>query len=465
MPEKTKKKVKIIGGGLAGSQAAFKLAEEGFDVQIFEMRPQTQTAVHKTGFLAELVCSNSFKSEALSNASGLLKEELKCFDCELLKIAFKDRVPAGKALAVDRRKFSEEVTENLLQRGVKIERKEIINLNNFNLKEEHVIVATGPLTSGSFLGFLEKEMEGATHNTRFGESNLYFFDAVSPIISADSVDMSKAFTADRYSDNSDSGVATSNTRFTEGDYINCPLNEEEYGKFYETLINAEKIEEKDFEAKKLFERCQPFEEIANSGYESLRFGPMKPVGLIDPATSRRPYAVVQLRKEDTEGSMYNLVGFQTRLRWNCQKKVLQTIPALREVEILRYGVMHKNSYIDSPKTLNEALESKKQSGLFFAGQITGVEGYLESIAGGLFSAMNIIYRETGRGFFRFPEGTMLGGLFSYVTTAEKLKPMYSNFGLPGLKKKRNEEKESISLRAIQIVKDFISENLRSGESE
>jgi methylenetetrahydrofolate--tRNA-(uracil-5-)-methyltransferase len=406
------------------------------------MRPVKKTEVHETDRLSELVCSNSLKSEQLNNASGMLKKELEILGSQLLKMANETRVEAGKALAVDRNLFSEKITQKV-NKNVNVIRKHISNLEDFDLENEMVIIATGPLTSDELMNSLKNRLK---------TKELYFFDAVSPIIDANSIDLSKAFLADRYEQKEeDSDV------LKEGHYINCPMNREEYERFRETLINAEAIENGEFEKKYLFERCQPIEEIAKSGVDAMRFGPMKPVGLINPSTLEEAYAIVQLRKENKENSMYNIVGFQTRLKWGEQKRVIRMIPGLEAAEILRYGVMHKNTYINSPNLLSHFFESKTSENLFFAGQITGVEGYVESIASGLYVAINIYRKLTGLDPIEFPEESMMGSLFKYCTTAEKLSPMYANFGLlPELKEKTRKKfrRQKKADRGIKAFEEF-----------
>jgi len=409
MPER----IHIIGGGLAGSECAFYLSERGFPCTLYEMRPGKDTPVHKTSLLAELVCSNSLKSEAITTASGLLKEELRLLGSRLLEIADNTRIEAGNALAVDRERFAQKVTE-ALQKRVDVVRQEVISFETIEKDAERTVVATGPLTSEALMRTIKETLE---------TDDLYFFDAVAPIVDTDSIDMGKAFLADRYEQETETGELKT------GSYINCPMNQEEYRRFRNALIEAETIEEKAFEKKKLFERCQPIEEIAKNGEDAMRFGPLKPVGLINPHTSERPYAVVQLRKEDLEGRMYNIVGFQTRLKWGEQKRIIRLIPGLENAEILRYGVMHKNTYINSPRLLDNRFRVRDHEHITFAGQITGVEGYMESVASGLYAGINIARELEGKNPINLPRTSILRGLFDYCTTAEKLHPMYANFGL------------------------------------
>lgn len=425
----------VVGAGLAGSEVVYHLAKKGFEIHLYEMRPKVQTEVHKTGYFAELVCSNSLKSESLENASGILKAEMKLLDSLILKVAEKYRVPAGKALAVDREKFSKEIT-NIIESfdNVHVIRKEVKEIKP--AEDEIWIVCSGPLTSERLYVAL-KNLVG---------DFLYFFDAVSPVITADSINMEKVFVGDRY------GIG-------KGDYLNCPLNEKQYEELWEALVNAETIEVKDFEKKKLFERCMPIEEIARSGKDAMRYGPLKPVGLIDPRTGKEPYAVVQLRKDNLDGTLYNIVGFQTRLKWSEQKRVIRKIPGLENAEIVRYGVMHKNIYLDTPKILDKFLRLKKNKNIFFAGQITGVEGYLESAATGIYVAMNVARIIEGKEPVGLPEDTIIGGLISYITerVVGNLRPMYANFGLlrKNLKKKRKLDRKRIADISLKILEDFL----------
>ncbi|MEJ5257991.1 MAG: methylenetetrahydrofolate--tRNA-(uracil(54)-C(5))-methyltransferase (FADH(2)-oxidizing) TrmFO [Fervidobacterium sp.] len=417
--------VHVVGAGLAGSEVAWQLVKRGHKVIIHEMKKIKKSPVHKSDYFAELVCSNSLKSLDLKNAEGLLKEEMKLFGSIILDCAMENKVPAGKALAVDREKFSRCVTERLLASGL----VEVINEEVTKPGENGIwVIATGPTTDGVLAEWV-KEVSGGLFN---------FFDAVAPIISADSINMDICYVADRY------GIGS-------GDYINCPMNKEQYEAFWEALVNAEVVEMKDFDRKLLFERCQPIEEIARSGKDAMRYGPLRPVGLPDPKTGKEPYAVVQLRKENVEGTMYNLVGFQTRLKWGEQLRVIRMIPGLENAEILRYGVMHRNSYIDSPRVLDRFLRLKRQPNIFFAGQITGVEGYVESAMTGLYVGLNVARLLEGKEMVEFPKKTMCGALIDYITTAEELKPMYANFGLLGAGKNREKAAE----RALSEMKSFV----------
>ncbi len=399
--------VKVIGGGLAGSQAALVLAKEGIEVLLYEMRPDKQTGAHKTGNFAEIVCSNSLGSKELTVASGLLKEELRILDSDLIKVADECKVGAGGALAVDREIFSAKINSLINNNpNIKVIREEINEIPD----DTPCIIATGPLTSKN----LAESIKNFTQ-----EENLHFYDAIAPIIEKDSINFDKAFYANRY----DKGDA---------DYINCPMNKSEYEKFYEFLINAPTIELKEFEkGAKFFESCLPVEVIAKRGADTLRFGPLKPVGLVDKRTNEINYAVVQLRQDDVAANLYNLVGFQTNLLWGAQKELISLIPGLENANIMRYGVMHRNTYIFSPKILYSTLQTKKRKDLFFAGQITGVEGYSESIATGLLAGINMARYIKGQNLIHLSSESMLGALCNYITFEEhkKLNPINSNWGI------------------------------------
>jgi methylenetetrahydrofolate--tRNA-(uracil-5-)-methyltransferase len=425
--------IKIIGGGLAGSEAALVLSKSGLDVTLYEMRPTVQTGAHRTGDFAELVCSNSLKSTDPFTASGLLKEELKLLGSRLIAVAEKYRVPAGTALAVDRVLFSKSITEEIISSRIRVERKEYVQLTEEDFSRTLVLICTGPLTSERLLFSLRDKLD---------TQEFFFFDAIAPIIESESLDKDLTFAADRYGDE-------------EGHYINIPLDKDTYDIFYEELLKAEKIPVRDFERKYLFDRCQPFEEIARNGYDALRYGPMKPVGLIDPSTGNVPYAVIQLRQENTAKNLYNLVGFQTRLKWDEQRRLLRLIPALRHVEIVRYGVMHKNVFMNSPVLLDPFFQSRKQKNLFFSGQITGIEGYVESIASGFVIAKNILRTLEGKPPLSCPPETMIGSLFNYILHSEPLRPMYANYGiLPPIKAKKNQMRQEKTRRAIEKMVDF-----------
>jgi len=399
-------KVNVIGGGLAGCEAAFRIASAGIQVDLWEMRPQKPTPAHQTGNLAELVCSNSLKSEMGNTAQGLLKQEMRTLGSLLLFCAEKARVPAGSALAVDRKLFAELVTEQInTHPNINIIRREAVHI----LNDEVTLIATGPLTSET----LSRQIAWLG-----GQENLYFFDAVAPSITAASIDKKNAYKASRYGKGDD-------------DYYNCPLNKAQYEEFCQNLVEADTIEGHSIDKKSFFNSCVPIELMARRGKDTLRFGPMRPVGLINPATDEPAYAVLQLRQEDKAGQVYGLVGFQSRLRWGEQDRIFRLIPALKEAEFVRYGVMHRNTYINSPQLLNSALQYKHNKGIFFAGQITGVEGYMESAATGIIAGINIVNLLTGKEPLVLSINTMLGALINFITGASKenFQPMNANFGL------------------------------------
>lgn len=433
------KKVTIIGGGLAGSECAYQLAKRGFEVTLYEMKPTKFSAAHKEPTLAEIVCSNSLKSEVLTSSSGMLKAEMREFDSLILNVADKCRVPAGNALAVDREMFSKLVDEKIREfENIKIVNEEITKIPENGI----VVVATGPLTSEKLAESIENLL---------GQDGLFFFDASAPIVSDESIDKTKAFVQDRYGDD---GV---------GDYLNCPMNKEEYDIFYDALINANTVGLHDFE-KNVFESCMPIEIMAKRGKESLRFGPMKPVGLYDKPNCRRPYSVVQLRKENVESNMYNLVGFQTNLTFPEQKKVFSLIPALENAEFEKYGVMHKNTYICSPKYLNDKFCLESNTNIYFAGQLSGVEGYMESTASGLMVALDIIARNLDVDY-NFSCDTMMGALSNYISNRmneKNFQPMNSNYGiirpLTEIVKDKKMKRQYIydrSLKEIKKIKEII----------
>ena len=422
-------KVHVVGAGLAGSEVAWQLAKHGIRVEIHEMKRVRKSPVHVSDDFAELVCSNSFKSVELKNAEGLLKEEMALWDSLILKCAYENRVPAGKALAVDRIGFSKCVTERLLATALVDVVWEEVQLPDIN-NDDIWVIATGPTTDGKLAEWIKSITSGFFN----------FFDAVAPIIDANSIDMDICFVGDRY-------------RVGTGDYINCPMDKDEYEHFWNELVNAQVIEMEEFDRKLLFERCQPIEEIARSGKDAMRYGPLRPVGLTNPHTGKEPYAVVQLRKENVEGSLYNIVGFQTRLKWGEQKRIIQLIPGLQNAQILRYGVMHRNSYIDSPRVLDEFLRLKTMPNVFFAGQITGVEGYVESAMTGMYVGINICRMLSGKSMITFPKDTMCGALLNYVTSADDLKPMYANFGLLT----GGKDREKIAMKSIDTMKRFFEE--------
>ena len=432
--------ISIIGAGLAGSEAALQLAKRGFKVKLYEMRPQKTTGAHTGGYCAEFVCSNSLGSADITNASGLLKHEMEILSGELIKTAYECRVPAGSALAIDREMFSEKVTEKIKSNpNIELIREELTQI-----PDTPVIIASGPLTSDK----LAEDIKTFTQS-----EHLHFFDAIAPIVEKDSINFDKAFYASRY----DKGEAS---------YINCPMNKEEYEKFYDILTHAPRIELKEFEKNaKFFESCLPIEVLASRGVDTLRFGPMKPVGLVDKRTGIENYAVVQLRQDNSAKTLYNLVGFQTNLKWGSQKELLQSIPGLENANIVRYGVMHRNTFINSPKILNASLQTQKRPDLFFAGQITGTEGYTESIATGLLAGINMAKFLNGEKLLELPEETMLGALTHYISNPEheKFQPINSNWGiLPPVelpKKERKNKKlkaELMAERSLNILKSICS---------
>ncbi|WP_294708121.1 methylenetetrahydrofolate--tRNA-(uracil(54)-C(5))-methyltransferase (FADH(2)-oxidizing) TrmFO [uncultured Fusobacterium sp.] len=400
-----KKEVIVVGAGLAGCEAAYQLAKRGIKVKLYEMKSKKMTEAHKKPYYAELVCSNSLGGDNLANASGLMKEELRRLDSLLIKIADKNRVPAGQALAVDRDGFSIEITEYLKN----MENIEIIEEEFTNIPEDQIVLlASGPLTSE----ILSKEIGELTHS-----DHLYFYDAAAPIVTLESIDMTKAYRQSRYGKG-------------EGEYINCPMNKEEYYAFYNALITAERVPLKTFEEEKLFEACMPVERIAMTGERTLVFGPLKPKGLINPNTDKMDYAVVQLRQDDKEGKLYNIVGFQTNLKWGEQKRVFSMIPGLENAEFIRYGVMHRNTFINSSKLLDETLKLKSRDNIYFAGQITGSEGYVSSIATGAMAAINIAHRILGKENFILDDRSAIGAMIKYVTEEKKnFQPMGPNFGI------------------------------------
>lgn len=399
-------KVKVIGGGFAGCEACYQLLKRGVDVTLAEMKPAKKSPAHKLDTLCEVVCSNSFKSLDPSTSSGLLKEEMKLLDSVVIKIAQETKVPAGNALAVDRYAFSQKMTQELAKFPNFTRVNELVaDLSTDGY--DFVIVATGPLTDEALIPSFQK---------LFGNEFLYFFDAVAPIVTAESIDYESAFVASRYGKG-------------DADYINCPMSKEEYLKFYAELISAETVELQDFE-NNVFEGCMPIELMAVRGADTMRFGPLKPVGLFDSRKNERPYAVLQLRKENAEGTLYNLVGFQTHLKFGEQKRVFSMIPALKNAEFVRYGVMHRNTYINAPKFLNDCFQVKSNPKLFFAGQITGVEGYIESSMSGLVAALQGYRIFSGLTPLDFTDETITGALCKHVSTDfGEYVPMNSNFGI------------------------------------
>ncbi|UJF35334.1 FADH(2)-oxidizing methylenetetrahydrofolate--tRNA-(uracil(54)-C(5))-methyltransferase TrmFO [Paenibacillus hexagrammi] len=427
-------KVTVIGAGLAGSEAAWQIAKQGVPVVLYEMRPVRKTPAHITDQFAELVCSNSLRANGLTNAVGVLKEEMRRMDSLILSCADKHAVPAGGALAVDREGFSQEVTSTLRNHPL----IEVRNEEMQTLPEGITIVASGPLTSPSLSAELKQLM---------GEEYLYFYDAAAPIVEKESIDMNKVYLASRY----DKGEAA---------YLNCPMTEEEFNVFYEALISAEVAELKDFEKEIYFEGCMPIEVMAKRGKQTVLFGPMKPVGLINPHTGKLPHAVVQLRQDNAAGTLYNLVGFQTHLKWGEQKRVLSLIPGLENAEFVRYGVMHRNTFINSPKLLEATYQFKHRSNLFFAGQMTGVEGYVESAASGLIAGLNAGRLAKNEDCLVFPAETTLGSMAHYITTADfkHFQPMNANFGLlpplPQRIRNKKEKYEILANRALESIQNF-----------
>ena len=430
------KVVNVIGAGLAGSEAAWQLAKRNIPVRLYEMRPVKQTPAHHTSQFAELVCSNSLRANTLTNAVGVLKEEMRLLDSVIIQSADDCAVPAGGALAVDRHEFAAKVTDRVKNHP----NVTVINEEVTKIPEGLTVIATGPLTSEA----LSEQLQELT-----GEDYLYFYDAAAPIIEKDSIDMDKVYLKSRY----DKGEAA---------YLNCPMSEEEFDLFYNALITAETAPIKAFEKEVFFEGCMPIEEMAQRGRKTMLFGPMKPVGLEDPRTGKKPFAVVQLRQDDAAGTLFNIVGFQTHLKWGAQKEVLQLIPGLEHAEIVRYGVMHRNTFINSPKVLKATYQFNSREDLFFAGQMTGVEGYVESAASGLIAGMNAARIFTGKEPVQFPIETAIGSMANYITTtnSKNFQPMNANFGLfpdlPEKIRKKQERNEQHAKRALESVQNFMN---------
>ena len=429
------KKVTIIGAGLAGSEAAWQVANAGVPVDLYEMRPVKKTPAHQTENFAELVCSNSLRGNSLTNAVGVLKEEMRRLNSIIIGSADQTAVPAGGALAVDRDSFSEKITE-------KIKSHPLITIKNeeiTDIPEGIVIIATGPLTSES----LSQKIQEFN-----GSEGFYFYDAAAPIIDKSTIDMDKVYLKSRYNKG-------------EAAYLNCPMTEEEFNAFHEALVNAEVVPLRTFEKEKFFEGCMPIEVMAQRGIKTMLFGPMKPVGLEDPKTGKRPYAVIQLRQDNAAASLYNIVGFQTHLKWGEQKRVFRMIPGLENAEFVRYGVMHRNSFMNSPELLKPTYQSKKRDDLFFAGQMTGVEGYVESAASGLLAGINAARLAKGEEPIEFPRETTLGSMAYYITHAEgkHFQPMNANFGLfpelPERIRDKKERYEAIANRALDVQAQVI----------
>ena len=446
--------ITIIGGGLAGSEAAYQIAKAGIKVKLYEMKPEKYSPAHVNKNLAEIVCSNSFKSNLHTNACGLLKEELRLLDSLLIKIADKTAVPAGQALAVDREKFAQKVTENLEKNeNIEIIHEEVIDIEKI-AEEGIVIVATGPLTSDELSNSISKIT---------GSDKLAFYDAAAPIVEKESINMNIAFYGNRYEQErkKDEEIEEWKQRIKniEASYINLPMNKEEYEIFVNELINAEVVELHEFEKREIFEGCMPIEIMAKRGQDTLKFGPLKPVGFTDLRTGKRPYAVVQLRQDNEEGTIYNIVGFQTNLKFGEQKRVFSLIPGLENAEFIKYGVMHRNTFINSSVLLDETYNLRKNTNVFFAGQITGVEGYVESISSGMVASLNAIelFNKTNRKII-FPKETMIGALAKYISTSnEKFQPMNANFGIiPQLVEKIKDKKEKygkLADKSIEIIKN------------
>ena len=442
------KKVHIIGAGLAGSEAAFQVANRGVEVILHEMRPIKQTPAHKTENFAELVCSNSLRAAGLSNAVGVLKEEMRRLNSVIMSAADENKIPAGGALAVDREKFSLTVTQKVKALpNVTFVQEEVTNLESILNSDDVLIIASGPLTEG----LLAEEIKRLT-----GGDEFYFYDAAAPIVTLDSVNFDKAYKASRYGKGAELGDGSENA------YINCPMTREEYLNFRAELINAEKTKPHEFEKEIFFEGCLPVEVLASRGEDTLRFGPMKPVGLEDPRTGKLPYAVVQLRQDNGAATLYNLVGFQTHLTWGEQRRVFRMIPGLESAQIVRYGVMHRNTYINSPKVLLPTFQLKSARKIFFAGQITGVEGYVESAAAGLMAGINAARLAKDLDAIIFPLATCHGALANYITTETKnFQPMNVTFGLlPPFEERvrKSNRKEKLAERALSVLNDFILSN-------
>ncbi|MCV4232168.1 FADH(2)-oxidizing methylenetetrahydrofolate--tRNA-(uracil(54)-C(5))-methyltransferase TrmFO [Virgibacillus sp. LDC1] len=432
-------RVTVIGAGLAGSEAAWQIASRGVPVTLYEMRPVVKTPAHHTDKFAELVCSNSLRANGLTNAVGVLKEEMRMLNSLVIGSADRNSVPAGGALAVDRDGFSGEITETLHQHPL----IEVVNEEIQHIPEEGIVViATGPLTSPALSSQIRELM---------GEDYFYFYDAAAPIVEKDSIDMSKVYLASRY----DKGEAA---------YLNCPMTEEEFDAFYDALINAEVAQLKEFEKEIYFEGCMPIEVMMKRGKQTALFGPMKPVGLVNPHTGKLPHAVVQLRQDNAAGTLYNLVGFQTHLKWGEQKRIISMIPGLENAEIVRYGVMHRNTFVNSPKLLEQTYQVKTRPNLYLAGQMTGVEGYVESAASGLIAGINAARAAQGQEGIVFPQESTIGSMAYYITHADpdNFQPMNANFGLlPSLEKRirnKKEKNEALASRALDGVRVFINAN-------
>lgn len=432
-------RVTVIGAGLAGSEAAWQIASQGVPVTLYEMRPVQKTPAHHTDKFAELVCSNSLRANGLANAVGVVKEEMRMLNSLILGAADRNAVPAGGALAVDRDGFGDEITNTLRNHPlIEVRNEEVTEIPQDGI----TVIATGPLTSPSL---------SAQIKNLLGEEYFYFYDAAAPIIEKDSIDMNQVYLASRY----DKGEAA---------YLNCPMTEEQFNVFYDALISAETAALKEFEKEIYFEGCMPIEIMMKRGKQTALFGPMKPVGLVNPHTGQLPYAVVQLRQDNAAGTLYNMVGFQTHLKWGEQKRVFSLIPGLENAEFVRYGVMHRNTFVNSPKLLNTTYQFKGRENLFFAGQMTGVEGYVESAASGLIAGINAARYAKGQPCLVFPEQSTLGSMAHYITNAdpEHFQPMNANFGLlPQLEKRirnKKEKNEMLANRALEAIRFFAEEH-------
>ncbi|MBO0476861.1 methylenetetrahydrofolate--tRNA-(uracil(54)-C(5))-methyltransferase (FADH(2)-oxidizing) TrmFO [Vagococcus sp. DIV0080] len=431
-------KVTVIGAGLAGSEAAFQVAEAGVKVDLYEMRSIKKTPAHHTDKFAELVCTNSLRANNITNAAGLLKEEMRTLNSVIIASADKNQVPAGGALAVDRETFSSDITERVTNHpNITVHHEEILSIPD----EGITIIATGPLTSEPLAESIKEFTES---------EGLYFYDAAAPIIDKNTIDMDKVYLKSRY----DKGEAA---------YLNCPMTKDEFYAFREALVTAEVAPLKSFEKEKFFEGCMPIEVMANRGEKTMTFGPLKPVGLEDPKTGKRPYAVVQLRQDDAAASLYNIVGFQTHLKWGEQKRIIQMIPGLENAEIVRYGVMHRNTFMNSPELLNPTYQSRKRPTLFFAGQMTGVEGYIESAASGLVAGINAARLAKSEEPIIFPQTTAMGSMAHYIThtSGKHFQPMNVNFGIfPELPERIRDKKEryqAIADRALTDIKEVVEQ--------
>ena len=443
--------ITIIGGGLAGSEAAYQIAKRGIKVKLYEMKPDKFTEAHSNKNLAEIVCSNSFKSNLHTNACGLLKEELRKLDSLLIRIADETQIPAGQALAVDRELFSQKVTEELEKNPlIEIIHQEVTEIERI-AEKGIVIIATGPLTSEG----LSKEISKIA-----GEDKLHFYDAAAPIVTKESIDFNIAFFGNRYEQEKgkDETIDDWKERLhkQEASYINLPMNKDEYEKFVEELIKAEVITLHEFEKREIFEGCMPVEVMAKRGKDTLRYGPLKPVGFDDPRTGKRPYAVIQLRQDNELGTIYNIVGFQTNLKYGEQKRIFGMIPGLQNAEFVKYGVMHRNTYINSTKLLDNTYNFKDNKNIYFAGQITGVEGYVESISSGMVSALNAVAQIKNESRIEFSNLTMIGALAKYISTAnDKFQPMNANFGIiPELPKRIKDKKIKYGMLADRAIENL-----------